>query len=330
MNETEGSTSSHPELIEEYLGLKTSGKEAEAKKLLQDMSPYDAGQATKRWEARKTPNVGSSGGNDTIALPKKAAGSPFTGMGIAGKPYARQELIDQEERIRSMSGRQLGPVPVTPAAAPSGGGSVGPGTGGSGGSSMTNPTPVSSGAAGGPDYAAGAKRAEGEMDAVGAANPLKQTRAVGNALDFLKNPEAAKSWGPALLNIAANLADAYGSAGREAYLGIESPTKYQQEYTMRLASQQQANQLWAAADAEIQKLEPELRKEIQALVAAGKIDEAKEVAVKNRIFPLEYALVQLQNLILYAKTQGAGYSAAGSPAAQALTDLTGPGAPQGK
>lgn len=138
----------------------------------------------------------------------------------------------------------------------------------------------------------------------------------------------AKDAGGALLGLIGNIADAIG-AGRAAYAGRDSPTRLQKEWAMKLESQRAANQIYAAMDAEIKKLEPSLKKEIKLAIEQGRIDVARDIAIKNGIYPLERELIKLQNYINYVNGQVPSQAAL-DYASQAPVDLSGPSAPTGR
>lgn len=131
--------------------------------------------------------------------------------------------------------------------------------------------------------------------------PMAETgRKLSGAIDFLKNQP--NTFGEKLLGLAGTVMDIIGS-GKRAYAGVDSPTRLQREYQMRLASQQQANQIYASVEGELAKMDQQTANDIRKAIQQGQIDVATQTAIYARNYPLVEKLTKLQNLILYANSQ---------------------------
>jgi hypothetical protein len=170
--------------------------------------------------------------------------------------------------------------------------------------------------------AGGAPGPTGAMSREGATNTQQGGsvgQQLGGALNFLqKYPD---TFGGKLAGLAGVIMDIIGS-GKRAYAGVDSPTRLQREYQMRLASQQQANQIYASMDAEIKKMDPQAQKDIRVAMAQGDIDKAVQIAVLQANFPLQKQLEMLKNQILYTNAQST-LPALGGPEEEGMAAITG-------
>jgi hypothetical protein len=106
-------------------------------------------------------------------------------------------------------------------------------------------------------------------------------------------------------------------AGELAFAGVQSPTRLQQEYKMKLASQQQANQIYAAMDAEIRKMPIEAEQRIKIENAMARFKATGEIAVAFATLDPELQKIMMQ-AYTNAKIQKAGVSGTLSPDEEAL------------
>jgi len=133
-----------------------------------------------------------------------------------------------------------------------------------------------------------------QRQAAGAAQKGDQA---AKAIDFMtQTPAGGNQLMSALLSGAGNIADIIG-AGKLAYAGVQSPTRLQREYQMRLASQQQANQSFAAANAELMKINPQLAAAVQLAKESGKVDTKKLIDVVWGSLPADLQKIAAQNYI---------------------------------
>lgn len=116
--------------------------------------------------------------------------------------------------------------------------------------------------------------------------------ALSGPMQFLGDPKAKMSAGEALLTIAGHLMDAYGGSRKEAYLGIESPTRLQQEYKMKVASQGQANQIYAAMEAELQKITADRDAQIALAKESNAARAEAEIKVQKDTLLTQLALAE--------------------------------------
>lgn len=134
----------------------------------------------------------------------------------------------------------------------------------------------------------------------------------GEAIQFLQESNA-----PGLGNLLLNLADAVSGGIRSAWTGKEAPTRLQQEYGMKLMSQQQANQAYAYAMAEVDKIKETYGVEIKKMVMQGQVDAAKEIAVAHGNYDVAAKLERLK-AVIYALNTAIGVTAAIDPEAALL------------
>lgn len=136
----------------------------------------------------------------------------------------------------------------------------------------TEPTPEPSG-----EYPIGpgtTRNSGGPLEATAGAEPSKTPTDIKTAKDKLTKAfidMKPDNVAEAIVGLVSGVMDMIGS-GLQAHAGVTSPTRLQKEFEMRLTSQQQANQMWAAAEAELMKLpmETEARIKVEKAIAEAK------------------------------------------------------------
>ena len=107
-----------------------------------------------------------------------------------------------------------------------------------------------------------------------------------------------KNWAELLIKGLGGIGDAFG-ASKLAYSGVQSPTRLQQEYKMRLASQQQANQQQAALTAGLAKIDPETDAAIRKAIREQDNQALANIAEYKGINPYAIDRIYKTNIVNY-------------------------------
>lgn len=128
----------------------------------------------------------------------------------------------------------------------------------------------------------------------GQGRPSDAASGLTGAINYLNTDASGGGWMNAI-NALGAIADAYG-AGKLAYAGVQSPTRLQQEYKMRLASQQKANEVESTLKAQLANLDAKTAADLKEAEANHDMDKWMQILVKAGINPYEMALVRAGTL----------------------------------
>jgi hypothetical protein len=119
-----------------------------------------------------------------------------------------------------------------------------------------------------------------------------------------------------------DLMDVIGSA-KQAYAGVNSPTRLQQQFRNRLVMEQQAAQSKSAAEAEISKYDPQTRAKIKQIQAEYEANGDMQKAVADYTYEMELGKITQTTYAALLKAMQAKNFTPGGPEAAGRALATG-------